>query len=107
VLGDATKPIDESLTRTEVCGRVELGFQPGRSAYYIEEQLLKRFCASMSFGYTDFKVQMSAKYGAYTTKKDMLHGTRGPSMNVNVLKISIPSKGSGDGEEVDPSLPLA
>jgi len=107
VLGDASKPIDESMTRTEVCGRVELGFTPGRSLYYIEEQLLKRFCASMSFGYTDFKKQMAIKYGAYATKKDMLHGTRGPSMNVNVLKISVPSSGSGDAEEVDPSVPLA
>lgn len=107
VLGEAARPIDESLTRTEVCGRVELGFMPGRSAYFIEEQLLKRFCASMSFGYSDFKIQMAAKYGAFTTKKDMLHGTRGPTMNVNVLKISVPSRGDGDVEEpIDYPLPV-
>lgn len=90
-LGDSLQ-IDESLTRTEVCGRVERGFTLGRTDFFIEEQLLKRFCTSMSFGYTDFKAQMAAKYGAYPTKKDMLKGTKGPAMNVNVLKISVPSR---------------
>lgn len=97
-LGDSLQ-IDESLTRTEVCGRVERGFTKGRTDFFIEEQLLKRFCASMSFGYSDFKAQMSAKYGAYTTKKDMLKSTKGPAMNVNVLKISVPSREDEDAQD--------
>lgn len=96
-LGESLQ-IDESLTRTEVCGRVERGFTPGRTDFFIEEQLLKRFCASMSFGYSDFKTQMSAKYQAHPTKKDMLKGTKGPAMNVNVLKISVPSRDDEDAE---------
>lgn len=94
-LGDSLQ-IDESLTRTEVCGRVERGFTPGRTDFFIEEQLLKRFCASMSFGYSDFKAQMAVKYQAFSTKKDMLKGTKGPAMNVTVLKISVPSKEDED-----------
>lgn len=102
-LGEALN-IDESLTRTEVCGRVERGFTPGRTDFFIEEQLLKRYCASMSFGYADFKAQMAAKYGAFTTKKDMLRGTKGPAMNVNVLKISVPSRQDED-DVAQPATP--
>lgn len=101
-LGDSLQ-IDESLTRTEVCGRVERGFTEGRTDFFIEEQLLKRFCASMSFGYADFKTQMAAKYNAYSTKKDMLKGTKGPAMNVNVLKISVPSS---DEEALENLVPV-
>lgn len=104
--GKETDGVDDSITRTEVCGRIEIGFKPGLSAYYIEEQLLKRYCASMSFGYTDLKKQLSTRYGAYAMKKDMLHGTRGPAMNVNVLRIVVPSQGAGDGE-TDLAVPLA
>lgn len=102
-LGDSLQ-IDESLTRTEVCGRVERGFTQGRTDFFIEEQLLKRFCASMSFGYADFKTQMAAKYNSYPTKKDMLKGTKGPAMNVNVLKISVPSR---EDEDAEGQVPVA
>lgn len=102
-LGESLQ-IDESLTRTEVCGRVERGFTPGRADFFIEEQLLRRYCASMSFGYTDFKAQMAAKYGAFPTRKDMLRGTKGPAMNVAVLKISVPS--SNDSEEAQGQIPV-
>jgi len=90
VLGDESKPVDESLTRSEVCGRVELGFSPGRSIYYIEEQLLKQHCVAMSFGYSDFKTQLEAKYHVTYIKKDMTSRTNGPNMRVNVMHISRP-----------------
>lgn len=103
-LGESLQ-IDESLTRTEVCGRVERGFTQGRTDFFIEEQLLKRFCASMSFGYSDFKAQMAARYMAHATKKDMLKGTKGPAMNVNVLKISVPSRPDEDAQDQVPVVP--
>ena len=95
------KEFEEQVLRTDVCGRVEHGFKPGLAEFFIEEQLLKRFCASRSFGYTDFKVHMAAKFAAYPTKKNMLSGTRGPAMIVNALKIVVPTKGDGHATPED------
>ena len=100
------REVEEGVLRSDVCGRVEHGFKVGRTVFFIEEQLLKRFCASMSFGYTDFKVMMMTQYGAFATKKDMLSGTRGPAMNVNVLKISVPSTGDGIVAATEGTVPL-
>jgi Domain of unknown function (DUF927) len=96
------KEIEHNVLRAEVCGRVEHGFKPGLAEFFIEEQLLKRFCATMSFGYTDFKAYMTAKFAAYPTKKNMLSGTKGPAMNVNALKIVVPTKGDAYAPAEDP-----
>ncbi len=96
------KEVEASVLRTEVCGRVEHGFKEGLAEFFIEEQLLKRFCASMSYGYTDFKAHMAAKFAAYPTKKNMLSGTKGPAMNVNALKIVVPTKGDAYATSEDP-----
>jgi hypothetical protein len=84
--------IDESLTRSEIAGRVEKGFTPGHVDYFIEVQLLKQHCVSMSYGYDDFKeaIEKLPNYKVKTQKKDMLAKTRGPSMRVNVMHISRP-----------------
>jgi len=96
--------IGEGIVRSEICGRVEYGFKEGRTVFYIEEQLFKRFCSGMSFGYSDLKALLMAKYNAVVTKKDMLSGTRGPAMNVNVLKISVPSGGDTLGAAAESSV---
>jgi len=84
--------IDQSLTRSDVAGRVEHNVTPGHVDYFIEEQLLKAHCVSMSYGYSDFKKQMEsmANYKVNYVKKDMLARTRGPSMRVNAIKVSRP-----------------
>lgn len=84
--------IDQSLTRSDVAGRVEHGFTPGHIEYFIEEQLLKQHCVSMSYGYKDFKEQLERmpNYKIQYLKKDMLSKTRGPSMRVNVMQITRP-----------------
>ena len=84
--------IDQSLTRTDVAGRVEHGFTPGHVEYYIEEQLLKQHCVSMSYGYKDFKEQLEKlpNYKIKYLRKDMLSKTRGPTMRVNVMQITRP-----------------
>lgn len=84
--------IDQSLTRSDVAGRVEHGFTPGHVDYYIEEQLLKQHCVSMSYGYRDFKEQLERlpNYKIKYLRKDMLSKTRGPTMRVNVMQITRP-----------------
>jgi hypothetical protein len=64
--------------------------QPGFVEYYIEEQLLKRHCVAMSYGYDEFKEQMVNKFLATFVKKDMMSKTNGPSMRVNAIHIRRP-----------------
>lgn len=80
--------VDKSTTRSRVLGRVEHGVNAaGYVDYFIEEQMLKLHCVSMSFGYSDFKKQLADKYEVHYTKKDMLARTNGPAMRVNVMHI--------------------
>ena len=87
-----TEAVDESLTRSDIAGRVEKGFTPGHIDYFIEVQLLKQHCVSMSFGYNDFKeaIERLPNYKVQYVKKDMLSKTRGPTMRVNVMQITRP-----------------
>jgi len=81
--------VDKATTRSEIMGRVEHGFTPDHVDFYIEEQLLKAYCSSMSFGYADFKRQLAAQFTvSHMAKKDMTAKTQGPQMRVGVLKIS-------------------
>lgn len=85
--------VDKSITRNKVLGRVEHGLlQPGFVEYYIEEQLLKRHCVAMSFGYDEFKEQMVEKFLATFVKKDMMAKTNGPSMRVNTIHLRRPAE---------------
>ena len=86
------KEVDESTTRSNIMGRVEHGVTPDHIDYYIEESMLKAYCSSMSFGYSDFKRQLAHMFKVtHMAKKDMTAKTRGPQMRVSVLKISRPS----------------
>ena len=80
--------IDQSITRSEIFGRVEHNVTPGYVDFFIEESLLKQYCSSMSFGYADFKVQMEAACHISYMKKDLMSKTKGPQMRVNAMKIS-------------------
>ena len=88
IMGDGSM-ISRETTKSEVMGRVENGLTLGYKDFYIEERLLKAFCTTMSFGYSDFKKQMESQYAvSYFPKKDMMAGTNGPQMRVSVIKIS-------------------
>jgi hypothetical protein len=64
--------VDKSITRTKVLGRIEHNtLQEGYTEYFIEEQLLKQHCVSMSFGYADFKAQLEKMFRVSYVKKDM------------------------------------
>ena len=80
--------IDQSITRSEIFGRVEHNVTPGYVDFFIEESLLKQYCSSMSFGYADFKTQMAAISHVTYMKKDLMSKTKGPQMRVNAMKIS-------------------
>jgi hypothetical protein len=81
--------VDKSITRSKVLGRIEHNtMQEGYTEYFIEEQLLKQHCVSMSFGYADFKTQLETQFRVAYVKKDMLAKTNGPTMRVNVMHIS-------------------
>jgi hypothetical protein len=85
--GDGTK--DFSITRSKVLGRVEHGMATqGYREFYVEEQLMKKHCVTMSFGYDEFKAQMETLFRVTYTKKDMLARTNGPSMRVNAMHVS-------------------
>ena len=79
--------IDQTITRNKVLGRVEHELTPGFIDYYIEEQLLKAYCASMSFGYASFKRGIEDMFIVEYLKKDMMARTKGPQMRVQVMKI--------------------
>ena len=98
--------IDQSITRTSVAGRIEHEITPGFVDYYIEEALLKAYCATMSFGYAAFIKQLSETEGFFVErmKKDMTSKTKGPPMRVNALKIR---RRSGDWDAEALPLPLA
>jgi len=84
--------IDQSLTRSDVAGRVEHEITPGHVEYFIEEQLLKQHCSTMSYGYSDLKKELETlpNYKVRYLRKDMLAKTRGPTMRVNVIQITRP-----------------
>jgi hypothetical protein len=108
------REVDQSLTRSSIMGRVEHDVTPEHIDYYIEEGMLKAYCASMSFGYTDFKRQLADMFVVtHMPKKNMTSKTKGPQMRVAALKISRrkttvqeDDEGAeligGDGETADP-----
>ena len=85
--------IDQTITRNKVMGRVEHEVtKPGYVEYFIEEQILKSHCVSLSFGYDMFKRQVQAipGYVIQYVRKDMLAKTKGPQMRVRAISISRP-----------------
>ena len=76
------------VIRSKILGRVEFEVaKEGYVDYFIEEQLLKEHCVSMSYGYSDFKFELSKNYVVTVVKKDMLARTKGPLLRVNALHI--------------------
>lgn len=80
--------VDQSLTRSEVMGRVEHDFTPGYLDHIVEEQQMKKYCNTRDFGYSEFKEQLSATHRVTKQKYNMLANTNGPVMRVNALRIS-------------------
>ena len=79
--------IDQTITRNKILGRVEHGITAGYVDYFIEEQLLKSYCASTSFGYASFKRQLEDQFPIEYLKKNMTAKTKGPPMRVAVMRV--------------------
>ena len=79
--------IDQTITRNKILGRVEHGITSGYVDYFIEEQLLKSYCASTSFGYASFKRQLEDQFPIEYLKKNMTAKTKGPPMRVTVMRV--------------------
>jgi hypothetical protein len=97
----------KTSTRNTVLGRIEHGTtHPDFIEYFIEEQMLRKHCATMSFGYTDFKSKMEAgqKVGDYQVKfgvkKDILARTDGPSLRVTCMHLRLRKEKVGDEGQV-------
>lgn len=79
--------VAETLDRHDLCGRVEKGAEVGWIDYYIEERELKAFCSSLSYGYAEFKKDIAATCPINYLRKDLLAGTKGPSMQVRCIHV--------------------
>lgn len=93
--------IDQTITRSKVMGRVEHEIaKRGYVEYFIEEQVLKAHCVSMSFGYEAFKrnIQAIRGYVVQFTRKDMMAKTKGPQMRVRTISISRPIEDDTNAE---------
>lgn len=79
--------VAETMDKRDLCGRVEKGAAEGWIDYYIEERELKAFCSSLSYGYTEFKRDISAQCAVQYLRKDLLSGTKGPTLQVRCIHI--------------------
>lgn len=81
--------VAETLDRRDLCGRVERNATDGLVDYYIEEKEIKAFCSSLSYGYAEFKRDLTAEKTLFRSgiHKNLLHGTKGPVMSVKCLHV--------------------
>jgi len=79
--------VAETMDRRDLCGRVERGRTDGYIDYYISEKELKAFCSSLSYGYSEFKRDLSRSGPVGFTDRNILSGTRGPVLTIRCLHI--------------------
>ncbi len=80
--------ITPNSDRRLVRGRVERNVVPGQEDLYIEAKMLKIHCAQLNRGYAAFIKELGAVATVEETRKDLLAGTKGPTMRVPVVKVS-------------------
>lgn len=93
--------IDQTITRGKVLGRVEHEVtKKGYVEYFIDEQMLKAHCVSMSYGYDAFKrnIQAIRGYVVEFNRKDLMAKTKGPQMRVRAISISRPIEDDPNAE---------
>jgi hypothetical protein len=104
-LGDSS--VDLATTRSRVMGRIEHNIDgKGHVNYYIEERLMRAHCATMSYGFEAFKRSMLASTVytfAISPRKDMLAGTKGPSLFVRAMRFSRKEE-VNEGVDAEPAL---
>lgn len=96
----------KSLARNRIMGRVERGLTKGMVDLFIEERVMRAFCATKSFGYTDFKRQIERQYATRYLKKNLTAKTQGPEMRVSAICITQPDTDFQDEEAQAGPSPL-
>lgn len=84
------KPVEDGTPRGDVVGRIEHHDANDEVSLFIEETLMKAYCAAMCFGYAEFKRQLIAmpRFETTLTRKDLMAGTKGFTLKANCLRIS-------------------
>lgn len=73
-----------------VRGRIEYNTTPGYVDIYLEEKLMRVFCAEVNRGYANFVTELETLSILTKTRKDLLAGTNGPLLRVPCIKITRP-----------------
>lgn len=81
---------NKSLARLKVMGRVERGIKHAVADIYIEERVMRAFCASKSFGYSDFRTELAKSFEVSFGYKNLTAKTDGPDMRVKAIRIAHP-----------------
>jgi len=84
--------VAEILDRRDLCGRVEKTQTGAWIDYYIEEKEMRAFCSSLSYGYSEFKRDLGKVHKVKFVTKNLLYGTKGPSMSVKCIYVTLPSE---------------
>jgi hypothetical protein len=82
--------IQPNTARTIVRGRVEFNVVPGYMDHYIEEKMLRMHCAEIGVGYETFLSELENAATVRLQIKNLLMGTKGPSLRVTCVKITRP-----------------
>lgn len=78
-------------TRRDVKGRVEVDVTPGWTDFYIDIDVMKRFCATRNRSYSEFVKELQRTSVVTEQRKNLLANTKGPEMRARCLKISTPN----------------
>ena len=80
----------QDSTKGVVRGRIEYNTTPGQVDIYIEEKLMKVFCASVNRSYADFVKELEQIKILKHTRRDLMAGTNSPPLRAQCLHISRP-----------------
>lgn len=87
---------NKSLARLKIMGRVERGIKQSVADIFIEERVMRAFCASKSFGYADFRVELAKTFDVSYGYKNLTAKTDGPDMRVRSIRIAHPEDALDD-----------
>jgi hypothetical protein len=83
-------------TRGRIAGRIEYDVNPGWEDYFIEVNMLKRYCSVRNWSFMELQKQLAKYVLVRDVRKDLLAKTGSPAMRVACLQISRPI-GADDG----------
>lgn len=82
---------NRSLARLKIMGRVERGLRHEEADIFIEERVIRAFCAAKSFGYDSFRTEIAETCKVSFGFKNLTAKTDGPDMRVRAMRITSPA----------------